>query len=517
MSRGEANTVNSRAPVNRIPTQSGNKVSGLQHFAQSAAVQLPVLILLLAAAALWEAKQLTAFSRDEIWVHLRTGIWILQNHAIPRTGLFSQFSASPWIDSSWLYDAVCGAVYRALGLRAVPVLLMVFKVAVAGVSFLLAGGRRNFWAAVVLCVWAQLSLPFLQPLPNVISICFFGLALYWMLEASQKNELAHLPWLPLLFWLWANLDAQLVLGLALVAIFLLAEIAERATARLGIGRAGLKKISLLHLVAVGTACLIATLLTPYSIHLIPAGVQSEYSLVLFKNFDYMAAMSFRQPQHFALILLLFSACLGLGRRRSHDLFKILLLMLWAILAFRVQRDSWTIVLPAVAILGEAIAKDRDESGASEQGWPKKRYLYVSAGVAILLTLAFFFLPDTQALQTRLERVFPVKACEYIQNSHLPGPIFNDYRWGGYLMWKLPEYPVAMDERLSLYGDEFSRAYFETIMGKRRMETLPGFTGERMILLPVKISMAKALTTIPVLQQQFREVYRDNLAIVLVRQ
>lgn len=84
------------------------------------------------------------------------------------------------------------------------------------------------------------------------------------------------------------------------------------------------------------------------------------------------------------------------------------------------------------------------------------------------------------------------------------------------MWKLPVYPVSIDERLNLYGDEFSDAYFEVVSGKRRMETLRGFNSEQIILLPVDLSMAKALTTIPVLQQQFREVYRDKIAIVLVR-
>ena len=49
-----------------------------------------------------------------------------------------------------------------------------------------------------------------------------------------------------------------------------------------------------------------------------------------------------------------------------------------------------------------------------------------------------------------------------------------------------------------------------------METLPSFVNAQIILLPVNFSMAKALTTIPVLQEQFREVYRDEVAIVLVR-
>ena len=489
---------------------------GLFRVARAPAIRLLVLVLLLTMAALWEAKQISAFSNDEIWCHLRTGTWILQNHAIPRTGLFSQFSSSGWVDFSWAYDALCGAAYALLGLRAVPLLLMIFKVALAGITFLLAGGRRNFWWAVALSALAQFTFLYLQPLPNVFSMCLFGLALYLILAARRKNDLAPLLWLPPLFLVWANLDAQFVLGLLLLTMLLLAEITERALRLQGIWDADSRRIPLVHLVAIGVACLIATMITPYSIHLIPAALRSEYSPTLFKNFAFMAAMNFRHPEHFVLILLLFFACLQLGRQRSHDIFKIFLLTLCAALAFRVQRDNWTIVLASIAVLGEAIGVNGDEFGASWQGGARKKYLYVAAGVTILLTISFFSLPSSRTLETRLERVLPAKACDYIQKNHLSGPIFNEYRWGGYLMWRLPEYPVSMDERLNLYGDEFSGEYFEVIMGKRRMETLPGFTSEQVILLPVDLSMAKALTTIPVLQQQFREVYRDEIAVVLVR-
>ncbi len=394
---------------------------------------------------------------------------------------------------------------------------MLFKVALAGVTFLLAGGRRNFWWAAVLSASAQFTFPYLQPLPNVFSICLFGLALHWILEARRRNDLAHLLWLPPLFLLWANLDAQIVLGLLLLSMLLLAEITERTLRFPGTWNADSRRIPLVHLVAIAAACVIAIMITPYYIHLIPAAWQSAYSPTLFKNFAFMAAMSFRQPEHFVLILLLISACLRLGRQRSHDIFKILLLTLWGALAFRVQRDNWTIVLPSIAILGEAIGIEGDKFGAAGQGSVGKKYLSAAAGgVAILLTLSFFSLPSSRTLETRLEHVLPAKACDYLQKNHLPGPIFNDYRWGGYLMWRLPEYPVSMDERLNLYGDEFSGAYFEAVMGKRRMETLRGFASEQIILLPVNLSMAKALTTIPVLQQQFREVYRDEVAIVLVR-
>lgn len=495
---------------------SSAKSSGLRRVAQAPTARLLVLVLLLTTAALREAKQVSAFSSDEIWCHLRTGTWILENHEIPRTGLFSQFSSSRWIDFSWLYDAFCGAVYVLLGLRAVPLLLMMFKVALAGITFLLAGGRRKFWWAAALSASAQFTFSDVQPLPNMFSICFFGLALHWMLEARRKNDLAHLLWLPPLFLLWANLDAQFVLGLLLLSIFLLAEITERALGLTRIGNTDSRRILPVHLVAIAAGCLVVTMITPYSTQLIPAALQSTYSPALFKNFTSMAAMSFRQPQEFLLTLLLFVACLQLGRQRSHDIFKILLLILWAALAFRIQRDNWTIVLPSIAILGEGIGIEGDEFGAGRRANGDKKHLYVAAGVAILLTLSFLFLPSSRTLETRLERVFPAEACDYIRGNHLPGPIFNDYRWGGYLMWELPEYPVSMDERLNLYGDEFSSTYFEVVMGRQRMQTLPGFTRQQIILLPVNFSMAKALTTIPALQKQFREVYRDKVAIVLVR-
>lgn len=517
MIRTEPDTVNSHPPgVSEVLIRSGCAKVSLLRLSQNSVTRILVLILLLSTAALWEAKQISAFSNDEIWCHLRTGMWILQKHAIPHTGLFSQFSISRWIDFSWPYDALCGAVYTLLGLRAFPLLLMMFKVAVGGITFLLAGGRRNFWWAVVLSVLAQFSFSSLQPLPEVFSICLFGLALHCMLEAHRSHDLAYLLWLPPLFLFWANLDARFVLGLLLLFMFLLGEILERVTRLSGNYNSGSPRIPLLYLVAIVAGCGMATMITPYFVHLFPAALQSLYSFTLFKNFSFTAAMSFRRPEHFVLTLLLFSACLRLGREHSRDIFKILLLVCWAALAFRVQRDNWTVVLASIAILGGAVAMDGDKMGALGQISAKNANLCIAAGVATLLTLSFFLLPGNQLLESRLDRILPAKACEYIQENHLPGSLFNGSTWGGYLMWKLPEYPVAMDERLNLYGEEFSDAYFEVIMGKRRMETLPGFASEQIVLLPVNLSMAKALTTIPALQQQFREVYRDKVSIVLVR-
>ncbi len=123
-------------------------------------------------------SHLSAFTRPEVWVHLRTGSWILENRAIPHTGLFSQYSNLAWNDSSWAFDLLLGVAYKFFGLRAIPMLLMLLKAAIAAGTFLLAYSRRgDFWKAVALSALAQYVLSGLQPLPYVFSILFFAIEL----------------------------------------------------------------------------------------------------------------------------------------------------------------------------------------------------------------------------------------------------------------------------------------------------------------------------------------------------
>ena len=57
------------------------------------------------------------------------------------------------------------------------------------------------------------------------------------------------------------------------------------------------------------------------------------------------------------------------------------------------------------------------------------------------------------LQTVVQSVYPVGAVNYVKQHQLPGPLFNDYDWGGFILWSLPSLPVVMDGRVNLYGDE----------------------------------------------------------------
>ena len=61
----------------------------------------------------------------------------------------------------------------------------------------------------------------------------------------------------------------------------------------------------------------------------------------------------------------------------------------------------------------------------------------------LLTILFAF-PDQPNLARQVDLRSPVKAVRFINTHHLSGRMLNEYVYGGYLIWALPESPVFLD-------------------------------------------------------------------------
>jgi len=477
------------------------------------------VVVLLTAAPVCEAFRISAFSNRDIWWHLRSGLWILQNHGVPRTGLFSQYAERPWVASSWAFEVLLAGAYKVLGLRAIPVLLIAFKLALAAVTFLLARGWRGvFWGAVVLSAIAQYVLVDLQPLPIVFSILFFGVELILLLHSRRTGDLHPLFWLPLLFLLWANLHGQFLDGLLLLGLYLAADFAEFFLHRFGMSSIAPPAHSLPKITAIAGLSIIATFLTPYSFQLFPNVFQSAYGRVVFEYFQEMRAFDFRRPQDFVLLLLAMAAFLVLGRQRSRDLFKLGMMVIFVLLAFRVQRDLWCVALPAIAVIADALAESRPRSLLLRSGgrWKWDKSLVTTLAVVVFLA-AILRVPSSETIMRRVSRVLPVKACDYIRANQLPAPLYNTYAWGGFLIWYLPEYPVSIDGRVNLYGDEINARHLQAAEGKQRLETDPSFMRARTILLERGSGMTEALTKLPVLRAQFRVAYQDDIATILVRQ
>ena len=473
-------------------------------------LRIPVMVVLFASAALVEAFRLSSLSslaNCDIWWHLSSGLWILQNHSFPHGGVFSQASGQAWNASSWSYEVLLALAYKVLGLRAIPFFLMCLRTGLAVVTFLLAGGRRErFWPAVGLSAITQYVLGAVPPGPVYFSVLFFALELLLLLEARRTGSVRLLWWLVPLFLVWVNVHEQFVYGVAVLLVFLAALAIGKSPEAPGwnVARAGM----------ITGACIVATVCTPY--------LWGPYAVFLRTTFSsantYLPefqALGFRQAQDYLLLLLAMAACLGLGLQRSRDVFQIGLLAACLGLSFYARRDLWLVALAAVAVIGNALAPTPAEASAAKEQVEFRLQSLVAAGAAFTLVLiaAAVLVPrGREALLAKAGVNYPVAASDYVRGHRLAQPLFNAYEWGGFLTWYLPEYPVAIDSRADLYGGDAIAEYSKVMNAEVRYTEYPALADAQTIVLPKNANMAAALASVP----RFRVAYSDDVAVVLSR-
>jgi len=483
------------------------------------ALRIGLLAVLFSAAAILESGKLSSVADAAIWGHLRMGSWIVEHRSWPETGLFSQASRVRWMDFTWAYDVLAALMYRVLGLRAIPALLMVLRVALAVILFLLGarGGRGDFRVALAVSALTQYALFDLGPGAGFISAICFGVQLLLLLEARRSGRDKPLFAMPVLFLVWANLDIEFVYGIATLGLFLVTLSLEQAGRRAGWSwlDAGVSTIRARPALAACGLSLLATLLTPYTFHAYVEFFAAETS-TLNRLLPGYTAMSFHGPLDYVLLLLVMAAALRLGRRRSRDIFLLGLLAGCAALSFHAQRVNWLVAIAAAAVIGEtSMAREEKASpGVTGAAW-RTQVLIPASLAAVLATVALLErVPGSHdELLRKAATHFPVRACGYIREHRLPAPLFNSYLWGSFVTWYLPEYPVAIDFRRGLYPEEEEATYFKVMNAELPYQGLPSLEQAGTLLLEEGTVMAETLAGM----SGFQAVYEDDISVVLLRE
>jgi len=63
--------------------------------------------------------------------------------------------------------------------------------------------------------------------------------------------------------------------------------------------------------------------------------------------------------------------------------------------------------------------------------------------------------------------FPYEKVQEIKRLGIEGDMFNEYDWGGYLIWKLPEYKTFVDGRMPSWRDDTGYSAFEEYLEIRK--------------------------------------------------
>ena len=95
---------------------------------------------------------------------------------------------------------------------------------------------------------------------------------------------------------------------------------------------------------------------------------------------------------------------------------------------------WVIAIGAVAILASVISP---RANLKDIQLPRFTQTFAAVAAALLVLAGFRVMHVNNALlETQIEKTYPVKAVAAIQAGHYSGPLYNNFDWGGYLIWAL---------------------------------------------------------------------------------
>ena len=480
----------------------------------SSVVQWAAAALALIIAPFYSIRTWASVVDPDIWWHIRTGDWILAHHSVPRYAILSQHLERPWIAYSWLFDVMVSGVEHSFGLVGIPNFLICLQILLS-LTFLLAIRHfaRGFWWAWLVGVLAIYSF-YVNPLRSLqFSMLFFIVELCLIFEAERKGDDHLLFWAAPLFCLWANFHIQFTYGLFILGLYVGTRIISALGPKWQPGdwrATSLRRLLAILAAAIAGSCIGPNWIYPYKVVFYYVLHSGQFQIV-----QEMLAMNFRRPEHYVELILLLAACYVLGRSRRRDLFRPALLLVTALISFRSLRDAWFVSIAAGFMLAEAAGQAYSRVAEPQSEGRSRRALQYAMAVAVALFVSFGLAnhqgANTQGLMAVIDRVYPIRATEFVRDSHLPGPMYNSFNWGGFLIFNLREQPVSIDSRGNAYSDDLIARSVSTINAVGWQED-PDLSQANFALLERSAPLAAALDGDP----RFQLAYQDHLAVVYVR-
>jgi hypothetical protein len=448
----------------------------------------------------------------DIWVHIRVGGWIIQNHAFPHVGVFSRTAAErPWIAYSWGYEILCARAYAWFGIMGIAAFEVLMVLAVAYTTYWMTYRLRgSFWLSCLLATAACAGFLIPAFALRCFTMLLFAITATLILEANRSGRVRLLYWLPLIFLVWANLHIQFIYGIFVVGLFVTVNLLLQLANSLGFSPAFVQppKLPVLPLIAILAACLLATCIGPYTFHVYKVVYGYSQGKEVYSLISELRPPDFDHFSHYVELILAAAAFIALGWRKQIDLFKLALLVVASVFAFRAVRDAWFVCITSVA----CIADLPEREALNDRGETLGERLVMAAIVVMALWLVAPHMKFTpSALERAMGTLLPVDAVNFLHRNPQPGPLYNTLDWGDYLILFLPDYPVAVDGRTDLYGDEMMEQFALTARGVSYKDDR-SLNESRLIILPRQKILTRFLTADP----RYTLLYQDDVAMVFIR-
>ena len=397
--------------------------------------------------------------------HLRTGLDVLRHGlSLPLADPYSHTMPDwPWVEHAWLTDVVIAWIYSKFGALGVILLFAGVTVAAWLLGAAVASASVTFrWLACAVSLWV--ALPYLGARTQLVTL--LGLAfLSVILKRWQEGGLSIHWWIPPLFLLWANLHGGFLAGLLLLTLViatttLLRWLSERRIACRGPYDEPLLSWEDVRRLAVVTGISAAvTLINPYGWRLYGEILDSlSYSYMLETLQEWQPlSLATHAGRSYALYLGGLGLAMALWYRRIEPV-RWVVAGVFLAFSFRHMRNIPFFLIVSLPLCAEVMS-DAYERLRRGVRWPDLAVQRGTFAMAVLLAAFLVWLgPEhlhrialsgTKPAQYFKDTSYPIEALEWIlANGDQAGQrLYNDYAYGGFLLWWLPETKVFIDGRM----------------------------------------------------------------------
>ena len=399
---------------------------------------------------------------DDIYWHIETGKYILENKTVPSSDVFSFATyGEKWIPFEWLWDFTAYLIFSSAGFTGLYVLTVIITLLIFYLLYkILKKFELNTTLSVLLLFILALGIKYRIGLkPHMFTYLFFILILYIIINFKYFGAFKKsIYFIPLIFLFWGNLHMGVIAGLMILLIYLFSEMFAYFSKSKRIIKPDRKTLMTILFVTLLSAA--AMLINPNFIDTYVYSIQHTQMKLLDDINEWASPFDSKflgKLFIFIYIFFLISIIYVIKYSfRKKDYFPVLLCIVFAIYSLRAVRFTTDFLL--ITFIFIAVSLSDSFRNRFKSFFEKKNRVAVSV-TFILITIFIILIPPNTTFRiigfnsvfgTGLyEETFPVRVFDFIKQTGISETgerPFQNIDCGGYFLHNFPGKKNFIDSR-----------------------------------------------------------------------
>jgi len=461
------------------------------------------------------------FTNDgDLGRHIVVGNYILDNKIVPTHDVFSHtMPGARLVPHEWLAEVAFALAHRAMGLSGDVFLAALLAACTMWLVYEELVRRGNFrLVALFVTLWVAFTAS-VHWLARPHMFTFFFVALWtFLLERFYKKELKRIWFFPVLMLIWANTHGAFIAGFVVWGAYFADWVWQfwqgRSTKEMG-GQ----------LILIGALSFAVTFINPSAWRLWGISVGYINNEFITSHIIDHFSPNFHNKEVWPFLFMIAFALFALTQARKIQVREALLLAGWTAMGLHTIRNIPLFAVITAPIYGSLLqgwteqipGLLKQDSSLKETEKTLRGYVWIVLG---MLFFGFVLWRGIPVDEKGTGNVFqpdkmPVQAVDWLEQNPQDGKMFNDFAWGGYILYRMwPRQTVFIDGQADFYGEVLFREYLEVVSMSADWEAILDKHGVSWIIVERSGLLGTHLLSDE--NDPWNLIYEDNTTVIFSR-